>query len=191
MWPPKITEPELKLNHIIFGSGSVIFRFGPVILRFRTGHRTGLSNTNTNHVTDLAARLNAIGVTLKDEDIVDVLIFNLHHTWSSIASSLSTATGELKLNDVISALDDEEARRIQDPFDETTYLARSTRPRSRTPNRASKCYVCDKPGHIARDCPRRTGNTGNSGTVNSAVTPDDDAPVTNPNGVTPTFGTVW
>ncbi|CDO75143.1 hypothetical protein BN946_scf184639.g5 [Trametes cinnabarina] len=65
----------------------------------------------TNRVTALANRLKAIGVTLKDEDIVDVLIFNLDPSWASIASSLSALPGDLKLTDVIGALVDEEARR--------------------------------------------------------------------------------
>ncbi|KAI9068907.1 hypothetical protein FKP32DRAFT_1600228 [Trametes sanguinea] len=45
----------------------------------------------TNRVTNLATRLKSIGITLLDNDIIDVLIINLHPRWASIASSLSTS----------------------------------------------------------------------------------------------------
>ncbi|KAL7281953.1 hypothetical protein ACG7TL_003420 [Trametes sanguinea] len=60
-----------------------------------------------NCVTVLAK---AIGIILKDEDIVDVLIFNLDPSWASITSSLSALPGDLKLTNVIGTLVNEEAR---------------------------------------------------------------------------------
>jgi hypothetical protein len=51
-------------------------------------------------ITDLAAQLKSIKVALTDEDIIDVLIFNLHESWGSIAASLTAATEELRLSDV-------------------------------------------------------------------------------------------
>ena len=61
-------------------------------------------------ITNLAAWLKVIKVTLADEDIIDVLIFNLNKSWGNIAASLTATTGELKLSDVKEALVDEEER---------------------------------------------------------------------------------
>jgi hypothetical protein len=102
-------------------------------------------------ITDLAARLKSIKVTLSDEDIIDVLIFNLHESWGSIAASLTAATEALRLNDVTGALLDEEGRKGgRDPDSGTTALVakRNQRIKSKT----ITCYRCRKTGHIARDC---------------------------------------
>ena len=61
-------------------------------------------------ITNLAAWLKAIKVTLTDEDIIDVLIFNLNESWGNIAGSLTATIGEMKLSDVKGALVDEEGR---------------------------------------------------------------------------------
>ncbi|OCH86965.1 hypothetical protein OBBRIDRAFT_709546, partial [Obba rivulosa] len=50
-------------------------------------------------VTDLAAWLRAIGVALDDDDITDVLIFNLSKSWSNIAGSLTASQSELSISD--------------------------------------------------------------------------------------------
>ena len=62
-------------------------------------------------ITDLAAQLKLIKVTLSDKNIIDVLIFNLHESWGSIAASLTAATKALRLNDVTGVLLDEEGRK--------------------------------------------------------------------------------
>ncbi|EPT02337.1 hypothetical protein FOMPIDRAFT_1087719, partial [Fomitopsis schrenkii] len=55
-------------------------------------------------IKDLAAKLRAIGVTVSDTDITDVLISNLHETWSIIASALMATKDELTVQDVSAAL---------------------------------------------------------------------------------------
>ncbi|CDO74298.1 hypothetical protein BN946_scf184839.g3 [Trametes cinnabarina] len=135
----------------------------------------------TNHVTALANRLKAIGVTLKDEDIVDVLIFNLDPSWASIASSLSALPGDLKLTDVIGALVDEEARRapetaISGSTEDTALYTQSRRSRAMNAPQSVKCYICGKPGHISHDCPKRqdqahvTHNSNSDPDVNHLAT---------------------
>ena len=59
-------------------------------------------------ITDLAARLKSIKVMLSDEDMIHVLIFNLHESWGSM---LTAAMGALRLNDVTGVLLDEEGRK--------------------------------------------------------------------------------
>ena len=61
-----------------------------------------------NGITDLARKLNAIGVSLSDQDITDVLIINLDNEYLSIATSLIALKEELKTADVKSALLEEE-----------------------------------------------------------------------------------
>jgi hypothetical protein len=67
-----------------------------------------------NGITDLAAKLKGIGIALTDEEITDVLIFNLDNEYSNIAASLMAAKGELKVSDITSTLI-EEARRKGEP----------------------------------------------------------------------------
>ena len=72
-------------------------------------HDTSTSISAYVHsIIDLARKLNDIGVSLSDQDITDVLIFNLDNEYSSIATSLIASKEELKTADVKSALLEEE-----------------------------------------------------------------------------------
>ena len=74
-------------------------------------------------ITDLTAWLKSIKVMLSNEDIIDVLIFNLHESWGSRAASSTAAMEALRLNDVTGALLDEEGRKGgQDPDSGTMAL---------------------------------------------------------------------
>lgn len=111
-----------------------------------------------NGITGLAAQLQSIGVTLTDEDITDVIIFNLSSDYANIAGAL-TATKELTLTDITGALLEEEARRSahesDNPNPETTaLLVRGSQNRG-----VRKCFVCDRPGHIAANCEYRANKT--------------------------------
>jgi len=122
-----------------------------------------------NGITELAGKLKAIGITLTDEDITDVLIFNLNNEYSSIAASLTSAKGELKIADVTSTLLEEEQRRGGPPVTENGVALMGKQrhpyemygpPGRRGPNRDSRddnrpgqiCYRCRKYGHIAKNC---------------------------------------
>jgi len=67
--------------------------------------------TYVTHITNLAAHLKAIGVTLTAIDIIDVLIFNLNPSYSIIASTLTTSKDEMFVAAVSGMLIDEEMRK--------------------------------------------------------------------------------
>ena len=105
-------------------------------------------------ITNLAAQLKSLKVTLTDTDIVDVLIFNLHESWGSIASSLTVATGELKISDVTGALMDEEGRRGGPPVSDSDSPAFAMYSKLRERNRPKQriCFRCQRPGHMQDQC---------------------------------------
>ncbi|KAJ3495365.1 hypothetical protein NLJ89_g10636 [Agrocybe chaxingu] len=125
-----------------------------------------LMQVYVNGITDLAAKLNAIGVTLNDEDITDVLIFNLDKEYSSIAASLSAGKTDLKVGEVVSALLEEEQRKGGAPDVVTALYSNGINnngrgpPGRRGPNRDRRegiietrtCYLCGYKGHILKDC---------------------------------------
>jgi gag-polypeptide of LTR copia-type len=113
-----------------------------------------------NGIIDLANKLKAIGIALTDEEITDVLIFNLDNEYSSIAASLTASKGELKVSEVISALIEEEQRRGGGPTDRaiSLYSNNGLSPHGRKgPHREGfldnrKCFRCGRIGHISCNC---------------------------------------
>ncbi|KAF5309951.1 hypothetical protein D9619_010449 [Psilocybe cf. subviscida] len=131
-------------------------------------------------ITDLAAKLKAIGMSLTDEDITDVLIFNLNNDFSSIAASLTASKADLKIADVTGALLEEEQRRGGAPKLETAMTAKLNDGRGPWPNVRKGpetarregyagtlgCYRCGRTGHIWRFCTAKR-------TVDNKEIPDD------------------
>lgn len=105
-------------------------------------------------ITDLAAKLTGIGITLSADDITDVLIFNLAPAYSSLASTLMATKGDLKVAEVTSALLEEERRLgggTTDRSDVTPYSLYGKA--SAAPGRtASTCFRCGRKGHLLKDC---------------------------------------
>lgn len=132
-------------------------------------------------ITDLAAKLKAIGVNLTNEDITDVLIFNLDNDYSSIAATLTASKADLTVPDVTGALLEEEQRRGGPPPQETTLAVNYNHGRGPWPNvrkgpatgsrqegysHKVGCYRCGRTGHIWRFCTAKR-------TVNNKEIPDD------------------
>ena len=57
-------------------------------------------STYINSITDLVRKLNAIEVSLSDQEVTDVLIFDLNNEYLSIAAPLLTSKDELSTADV-------------------------------------------------------------------------------------------
>src|ERR1700733_714713 len=77
-------------------------------------------------IITLATRLRAIGVTLTDDDIIDVILFNLDDSWSNIAGSLIT-WDSIHLAEVVSTLQDEGQRRSKASPSEIANIAAHNR----------------------------------------------------------------
>ena len=122
-----------------------------------------------NSIMDLAGKLKAIGVSLTDQEITDVLIFNLDNEYSSIAASLIASKDELKITEVKSALLEEEQRKGGAPGGleiGTSLYSNGIKndgkgpPGRKGPNRDRRegfvdnqaCYRCGRTGHISRYC---------------------------------------
>ena len=98
------------------------------------------------------AQLKTLDIKLNDTDIVDVLIFNLHESWDTIASSLTTATGELKISDVTGALMDKEGRR-GGPVSDSDSPAFAMYSKANIPQRRQRiCFHCQCPSHLQDNC---------------------------------------
>ena len=109
-----------------------------------------------NGITELAGKLKAIGVKLSDEEITDVLIFNLDKEYSSIAASLTATKDELKIADITGALLEEEQRNGGPPVSGTEVALMGRRGPNRDRREGikddRKCYLCERKGHIVKNC---------------------------------------
>jgi hypothetical protein len=126
-----------------------------------------------NDITTLASQLKAIGVTLKDEDITDVLIYSLAPEYSAIATVLmAQSNASTTVADITSALIEEEARRkeLEGPeiITETGLAAKHStvecgncHKRGHTIEKCwakggkgkKVCHQCKKEGHLSWECP--------------------------------------
>ncbi|KAH8922859.1 hypothetical protein BT69DRAFT_1334356 [Atractiella rhizophila] len=126
-----------------------------------------------NEILMSASILNAIGVKTEDVNIVDALIIGLLQEWENIAGSLMTKT-DLKADDVVGTLRDEEARRMAGgngpgleeamfakvEAKEVGYFARTGKrnfPHSQASQggKGRQCWTCGNENHIAQDCSKK------------------------------------
>jgi hypothetical protein len=90
---------------------------------------------------------------LMDDDIIDILIFNLHESWGNLAVTLTTITGKLKIADVKGALMDEEGRHGKPETGSETNVALVVKANQK--GESVECYCCHKIGHYMGNCPEK------------------------------------
>ncbi|KAF5320477.1 hypothetical protein D9611_010695 [Ephemerocybe angulata] len=103
-------------------------------------------------ITDLAAKLTGIGITLSADDITDVLIFNLAPAYSSLASTLMATKGDLKVSEVTSALLEEERRLGGGTSDRDAAYALYGKGSAGPGRSAPTCFRCGRKGHRLKEC---------------------------------------
>lgn len=124
-------------------------------------------STYTKEAASLFARLKSIKVTVADQDLADLLIGNLDQSYGSVATALALRSEEVKSTEVISALKEEEQRRVSSgelararKDDGSEYAMNTTDQRSkqrnggsfRKPSKESPCRRCGSHFHWERDC---------------------------------------
>jgi hypothetical protein len=97
-------------------------------------------------IVDLAMRLRGIGVMFSEDDMVDVIIFNLDEGWLSFASSLTATQSTLTTLDIINMLMDEEGHCSKNGHMMSVDSALAARNSQRT------YFQCNRLGHIKARC---------------------------------------
>lgn len=109
-------------------------------------------------ITSLASQLRAIGVTLVDQDVTDVLIYALAPEYSDVATALMTRSdaNSLKISDVSAALMEAEARRHdanpEDPEDSDFVPDSRSMAMLARDGKKKTCTNCKRDGHTKADC---------------------------------------
>jgi hypothetical protein len=124
-------------------------------------------------ISSLAARIEALGITLSPTDITDVLIFNLDESYSNIAATLTATKDELSVADVTGALIDEEGRR-SGSGDQREKDTKDVALYARAP-KSIRCFNCGKMGHMARNCrnPKKDDEKDSANTAYTVFDEDD------------------
>jgi len=126
-------------------------------------------------IIGLASRLKAIGVKLEDTDIMDVLLWNLDVSWTTVAASLTATTDELdSIEHITGALMDEEGRRGGfDPNSDEAMVARAGKFRNSSTG-TRKCFRCQREGHIASHCTAPAPVSADAANVAQDFSDDED-----------------
>jgi hypothetical protein len=127
-----------------------------------------------NGILELTGQLRGIGVRLDKTEIMDILIMNLHESWSSMASTLATTmTDAHSVEDVTGALIDEDLRRRGGAGNSGDVAMMASKGGMRRANDPRRCYTCGEPGHLSRNCSKKKDRNEKTDTASFAATEKD------------------
>lgn len=139
--------------------------------------RSGDMQSHINQVVDTAEELRSAGENMSDADIVTTLLCSLHDGYESLITALESRKEEdLTLEFVKSRLLHESAKQDQSRGKEESALKASKFDKRQFNEKKKfqrRCFICNKPDHMKKDCPHRvkedkkTSNSQSSST-NSA-----------------------
>jgi hypothetical protein len=121
-----------------------------------------------NSIMTLADQLKALGISLSDEDIIDIIIYALHSDWSNIAGTLTVSQAMLRLADMVSGLVDEEVRQNPAPEAPQSGLKATLTHGGKHWEDWRTCYTCGRRGHIATNCCNKDSTAGMNGAAEKA-----------------------
>lgn len=104
-------------------------------------------------ITTLVSKLKAIGVTLTEEEVTDVLIFALAPSYNAVATFLMQVLSTLTIAGISATLIEAEDQ-MKKPDTTFAMVAHTSNRSNHSCSAANKkgCHRCGKPGHIARHC---------------------------------------
>ena len=111
------------------------------------------------HMKELMDKLAAINAPISEEDQVVTLLGSLPSSYDNVVTALEARVDDLTLDFVHQSLITAEQKRKEQatsnttPSDAALYLKRKHK--GQRPKGPIICHYCDKPNHIAKDCPDR------------------------------------
>ena len=115
-----------------------------------------------NNITNLASQLHAMGVNIGDEDIMDVLIFNLPSLYDPVATALMTHHSKLMVSNISAALIEYKSCNKSEANPDGNLSVHFTKlgicgkgkfsKDLNSVNNGVTCHCCWKMGHYAHDC---------------------------------------
>lgn len=106
----------------------------------------------------LASKCKGLGVNISDRELVYYIVRGLNGKFNRIRNTLKTQR-EKRLDDILEDLREEEKElNNQKKHNDAAYATRDGKR-----NTGKKCYVCKKPGHLAKTCWHRKSNSDNDG----------------------------
>ena len=111
-----------------------------------------------NKMKELASQLEAVGVSITEDDQVATLLCSLPESYNGLITALESRADDLTLEFVTARLLYEEHKRKENSLTsdagEKALLFKHDRTNQKSfkPKRKSKCHNCGIPGHWAREC---------------------------------------
>ena len=110
--------------------------------------------TITQHIKgmkELTDKLAAVKAPIAEEDQIVTLLGSLPSSFDNVVTALESRLDDLTLEFVHQSLLNEEQKRTESVVQPTDAALASSKPKQR---KKLRCYVCQSPDHLKRDCPK-------------------------------------